>query len=317
MKLLFAFFRLIRWPNLVFIALTQMLFYYCIILPSLPKTTELLTHQLTQPIFYLLMLASIFIAAAGYIINDYFDINIDQINKPQKMVVEKIINRRWAILLHWLITTVGLTISLYVSFKTSFIVILANILCTLLLWFYSTTFKKKLLSGNIIISLLTAWTVMVLYFAVNNLQSLSPNTVPGIFTAMNRIFKFAVLYAGFAFIISLVREVVKDIEDREGDARYDSKTMPIVWGVPSSKVFVGVWLVVLIGALFIIDWYAFQLGWWLTTVYGLIMVVAPLAYILRKLYTAQHTPEYHKISSLIKLVMLSGILSMLFFRLYV
>jgi len=300
MKLIFAFFRLIRWPNLVFIALTQSLFYYCIIVPSLPLSYATQPYHFTPLSFFLLMLASVFIAAAGYIINDYFDINIDQVNKPDKMIVEKIIKRRWAILFHWIITTLGLLISLYVSFKTSFIVIIANVLCTLLLWFYSTTFKKKLLSGNIIISMLTAWTVLVLYFA-----------------AMNRIFKFAVLYAGFAFIISLIREVVKDIEDMEGDAKYNCKTMPIVWGVPSSKVFAGVWLVVLIGVLFIILFYALQLGWWLITLYCFLMVILPLIWILRKLYVAQNTPQYHRVSSIIKLVMLSGILSMLLFKLYV
>ena len=233
MKLLFAFFRLVRWPNLVFIALTQSLFYYCIIVPSLPESYYQLDHKLTQPLFFLLMAASIFIAAAGYIINDYFDINIDQINKPHKMVVEKIINRRWAILLHWSITTLGLIISLYVSIKTSFVIIIVNILCTLLLWFYSTTFKKKLLSGNIIISLLTAWTVLVLYFATNHSYDFAASLAPDISSASKRIFKFAVLYGSFAFIISMIREVVKDIEDMEGDAKYNCKTMPIVWGVPN------------------------------------------------------------------------------------
>lgn len=316
MKLLFAFFRLIRWPNLIFIALTQSLFYYCIILPSLPESYYQLAYHFTQPLFFLLLTASIFIAAAGYIINDYFDINIDQVNKPEKMVVEKIIKRRWAIVLHWTITTAGLILSLYVSLKTSFIIIIANVLCTLLLWFYSTTFKKKLLSGNVIISLLTAWTVLVLYFAANNTYHFGFSFSSEIFKAMNRIFKFAVLYGGFAFIISLVREVVKDIEDMEGDAKYNCKTMPIVWGVPASKVFAGVWLVVLIGALSIIQFYAFQLGWLLTAIYSLLLVILPLIWILRKLYTAQNIPQYHQLSRVIKLVMLSGILSMIFFKIH-
>ena len=317
MKLLFAFFRLVRWKNLLFIALTQFLFYYCIIVPSLPVSYYLLPDTLTQPLFLLLVLSSIFIAAAGYIINDYFDINIDRINKPDKMVVEKIINRRWAILLHWLITTVGLMVSLYVGFKTSFIVFIANVLCTLLLWFYSTTFKKKLLSGNIIISLLTAWTVLVLYFATNIVYHSSKGLSPDIYAALNRIFKFAVLYGGFAFIISLVREVVKDIEDKEGDAKYNCKTMPIVWGIPTSKVFAGVWLVVLIGILSIIQFYAFQLGWLLISFYCLVMVILPLIWILRKLYVAQNSQQYHQLSQIIKLVMLFGILSLFFFKLYI
>lgn len=317
MKLLFAFFRLIRWPNLVFIALTQILFYYCIIVPSLPASYSGLPYQLTQPVFFLLVTASVFIAGAGYIINDYFDINIDQVNKPEQMVVEKIIKRRWAILFHWVITTVGLLISLYVSFKTSYIVVAANVLCTLLLWFYSTTFKKKLLWGNVIISLLTAWTILVLYFAANNTYHFTLEFPAEIFTAMNRIFKFAIVYAGFAFIISLVREVVKDIEDIEGDAKYNCKTMPIVWGIPVSKVFAGVWLVVLTGALFIILFYALQLGWWLITFYCLLLVIVPLVWILGKLYVAQVSLQYHQVSTNIKWVMLAGILSMLLFKLYV
>ena len=317
MKLLLAFFRLIRWKNLLFIALTQFLFYYCIIVPSLPVSYYLLSNTLTQPLFLLLVVSSIFIAAAGYIINDYFDINIDRINKPEKMVVEKIINRRWAILLHWLITTIGLIISLYIGFKTSFIVFIANIICTLLLWFYSTTFKKKLLSGNIIISLLTAWTVLVLYFATNITYHSGTSLSPYIYAAFNRIFKFAVLYGGFAFIISLIREVVKDIEDMEGDSKYNCKTMPIVWGIPTSKVFAGVWLVVLIGILSIIQFYALQLGWLLISFYCLLVVVLPLIWILRKLYVAQSSKHYHQLSQIIKLVMLFGILSLFFFKLYI
>lgn len=313
MKLLFAFFRLIRWPNLLFIVLTQALFYYCIIVPSLPSDYYLRTHKLTSPLFFLLILASVLIAAAGYIINDYFDINIDQINKPEKMVVEKIINRRWAMLLHWGITIVGLLISFYVSMHTSFVVGIANLVCALALWYYSTTFKKKLLSGNLIISLLTAWTVMVLYFATGNLTFLMERSSPSIFFAMSRIFKFAILYAGFAFIISLVREVVKDIEDMQGDAKYQCQTMPIVWGVPAAKVFAGVWLVVLIGALVIIQFYAFQLGWWITSLYCLLLIITPLGFILRKLYQAQNSADYQQLSRLIKLTMLAGILSMLFF----
>ncbi|MEO6549455.1 MAG: geranylgeranylglycerol-phosphate geranylgeranyltransferase [Ferruginibacter sp.] len=316
MKLFSAFLRLIRWPNLIFIALTQLLFYYCIIVPSLPPDYYLLDKKFTPALFYLLISASVLIGAAGYIINDYFDINIDLVNKPEKMVVHKIINRRWAILLHWVITTVGLAISAYVSFKTSLVIIVANIACTLLLWAYSTTFKKQLLTGNIIISGLTAWTVMVLYFATNTMLPLTANGPAVLITAMHRIYKFAALYAGFAFIISLVREVVKDIEDMEGDARYNCKTMPIVWGVPAAKVFVGVWLVVLIGILIVVQFYVLQIGWWFSALYVFILVILPLVWILKKVYEAQTTAQYHHISTMIKLVMLTGICSIFLIKIY-
>lgn len=316
MKLLVAFFRLIRWPNLLFIAVTQILFYYSIILPALPDDYILLQHKLTHSVFILLVLASVFIAAAGYIINDYFDINIDQVNKPDKMVVEKIIKRRWAILLHLIITVIGLAISFYVSLKTSFIILFANIVCALLLWVYSTTFKKKLLWGNVIISLLTAWTVMVLYFACNNNYIISAKLSDTVFLAMKHIYKFAVLYAGFAFIISLIREVVKDIEDMEGDAKFNCKTMPIVWGVPAAKVFVGVWMVVLIAAIAILMVYLMLSGWWLSTLYCLLLLILPLLLILKRIYQSQVSAAYHIVSNQLKYVMLAGILTMLFLKLY-
>lgn len=316
MKLLSAFFRLIRSLNLIFIALTQILFYYCIIIPSLPSSYNPTGDALTQNLFFLLVAASVLIAAAGYIINDYFDINVDQVNKPDKVVVQKIINRRWAILWHLVFTLAGLALSLFVSLKTSLIIIAANIVCALLLWFYSTTFKKKLLTGNIIISALTAWTVLVLYFATNTSLSLVPGEQPEVYKGMYRIYKFAALYAGFAFVISLIREVVKDIEDMEGDARYNCRTMPIVWGIPPTKVFVAVWLVVLVGALAVLQFYVLQSGWWLTALYVLLLVMIPLLWILKKFSQAQTPKEYHRVSSLIKLVMLTGIASMLFFKLY-
>ncbi|MEO6731122.1 MAG: geranylgeranylglycerol-phosphate geranylgeranyltransferase [Ferruginibacter sp.] len=316
MKLITAFFRLIRWPNLVFIVLTQFLFFYCVIVPSLPDSYYLQENKLTPLVFYLLVIASVFIAAAGYIINDYFDINIDLINKPGKMIVQKIIDRRWAIILHLVITFIGLVLSVYVSMKTSLVIIMANIVCALLLWVYSTTFKKKLLSGNIIISGLTAWTVLVLYFATINTLPLTSGLPAEVAAGMNRIYKFAALYAGFAFIISLIREVVKDIEDMEGDARYNCKTMPIVWGVPAAKVFVGVWLVVLIGALGILQFYVLQIGWWLSALYIMLLVIVPLIWILKKFYMAQTASQYHYVSKMIKLVMLTGICSIIFIKIY-
>lgn len=316
MKLAGSFFRLIRWPNLVFIALTQILFYYAVVIPILPDSYYLLAKKITLPVFIVLVLASVLIAAAGYIINDYFDINIDRVNKPDKMVVEKVIKRRWAIILHIVITLTGIALSLYVSLKTSLVIVFANAGCALLLWVYSTTFKKKLLSGNIIISMLTAWVLIVMYFAVNTVYLNPLSQADDIIVAMNKIFKFGALYAGFAFIISLIREVVKDIEDMEGDARYGCKTMPVIWGIPASKVFVGVWTVVLTGAIGVIIIYMLQKGWWICAAYCFLLLVIPLINILQQFYKAQKAEEYHKISTKIKMVMFAGIMSMLLLKIY-
>jgi len=304
-----AFFRLIRWPNLVFIFLTQVLFYYFILRPSfvVSDIIQVATPKLTPLLFYLLSASSIFIAAAGYTINDYFDLNIDRVNKPKRMVVEKVIKRRWTILWHWILSGLGLLLSVYVSWKIrNPIIAAANLGCIVLLWFYSTTLKRKLLIGNILISLLTAWVILVLFVCEARIS-----TNPFIREINSRIFKFAIVYASFAFIISLVREVVKDIEDRDGDAKYGCRTMPIVWGLNVAKVFAGTWLGVLIGALIIFQFYVLQKAWWQLILYSILMIDLPCVWLLRKLYTAQTKEQYHTLSNVIKGVMLTGILSML------
>ncbi len=112
-----AFFRLIRWPNLIFIALTQSLFYFCILIPSFYEGFPVRENILKLNEFLLLSLSSVLIAAAGYIINDYFDLHIDRINKPERVVVEKIIKRRWAIIWHWILSGLGIILGFYLSWK--------------------------------------------------------------------------------------------------------------------------------------------------------------------------------------------------------
>ncbi len=309
MKVIAAFFKLIRWPNLFFIALTQTLFYFCVFEQLLLDPS---LHPQNHSLFYLLVTASVLIAAAGYIINDYFDLQIDIINKPQKVVVDKIIKRRWTIVWHWVLSGIGLLLSFYVSRQVgNWVIGIANVICVLLLWFYSTTFKKKLLSGNVIIAALTAWVIIVVYFfcgASFNIWARSNNNFNE-----PKFFKLTILYAGFAFIVSLIREVIKDLEDKEGDAQYKCKTMPIGWGVPATKVFTAVWLVVAIAALSIVQLYAWQSGWWWIVLYSVVLTIVPLIIILKRLYVANSAAEYHRLSTGIKLVMLTGILSMLFF----
>jgi 4-hydroxybenzoate polyprenyltransferase len=309
MKIIAAFFRLIRWPNLLFIVLTQMLFRYFILpfvyLQAHPGYENI---KLSETLFYLLVLASVCIAAAGYIINDYFDVNIDQVNKSSKVIIGKFINRRSAILLHALFSFAGLVFSLYIGYKLQNVLIpFFNFFAIIILWFYSSTFKKKILIGNILISLLTAWVILVLTVAEYRFR-ISPHDV-----VWQRLLKLSFIYAGFAFIISLIREVIKDMEDIEGDLKYGCKTMPIVWGLPVAKVFTGVWIVVLAGVLVVIQIYVIQLGWWFSALYSLIAIIIPLIWVLKKLYKATIPADFHQLSSVVKLIMLAGIISMVFF----
>jgi 4-hydroxybenzoate polyprenyltransferase len=310
MKIIAAFFRLIRVLNLLFIVLTQALFQYSIVVPMMSKNPN--SPALTLHYFSFLTLSSVLIAAAGYIINDYFDLNIDRINKPNRIIVEKLIKRRWAIIWHWVLSFSGVLIGLYVGWKVQALWLgFANLGCVAALWFYSTTFKKKLLAGNIIISLLTAWVVLVIGFVTHYRMA---TNIP--FFGMqfaSKLLRYTFLYSGFAFIICLVREVVKDIEDMAGDSKYGCRTMPIVWGVHVSKVFAGTLLTVLMAALLIVFAYILQFKWWLASAYCLVMVIVPLAIVLRKFFKAESTKDFHELSKWIKVVMFTGILSMAFF----
>lgn len=312
MKLFIAFFRLVRWPNLLFIILTQVLFEICIYEPIYPLAR--LANPDESLRFIALVFASVFIAAAGYIINDYFDQNIDQVNKPTKVVVNKIINRRWVIFWHLFLSMCGLFFTSFaLPIQYYWHLVLANMVAIILLWFYSTTLKKKLLIGNVLISLLTAWVIVILFFSkyplhINQLLQVEPQEV--------RFFRWMIIYASFAFIISLIREVIKDIEDIDGDRKYGCTTMPIVWGINASKVFVAVWIVVLIASLVILQIYVLGLGWWLSAAYCILLIVAPLIIVLLLLFKAQNAKQFHQISTIVKLIMFTGIVSMLFFKFY-
>ena len=313
MKLIAAFFKLIRWPNLVFIAITQLLFYYCIIVPVFSGENSGMIY-LNGYRLLLIIISSVLIAAAGYIINDYFDINIDLVNKPQKNVVDRVMSRRWAMLWHMVLSMAGIVIGFYVDYLSHhFLLGISNVLCVFILFVYSMTFKKRMLTGNVLISLLTGWVVFVIGIYVLSDFLFSDESYHAI---TSRILRLTVLYTAFAFIISLIREVIKDMEDIEGDRRYGCRTMPIVWGINATKVFTAVWLIVLTVSLAAVQVYVLIFGWWWSAVYVLLLIVLPLLWGLWKLRTAKLAKDFHKISTLIKAVMFTGICSMIFFKLY-
>jgi 4-hydroxybenzoate polyprenyltransferase len=304
MKLIGAFFRLIRWQNLAFIILTQLLYYYCIYVPLLGNDFQIRLRWI--------VLSSVLIAAAGYIINDYFDLNIDQINKPEKNVFVKSINRRWAIIWHFLFSISGIIASAFGVGIHKWYLVTANIFCVALLWFYSTSFKRKAIIGNLVISLLTAWTILFLFFAFTDPQS----ALSGKYSVTVRLFRISFLYAGFAFVLSLIREAIKDMEDMEGDARYGCRTLPIISGTRTTKVYVTVWNIVLTGSVTILQLYILQFQWWLAIVYSIIFILAPLVHLQIYLFRSSSTKDYAYLSNLCKIIMFTGIISMVFFKIY-
>lgn len=301
-----AFLRLIRWPNLIFIALTQGLVFICLIRPLFPATHT--SSNLFTLTFWIG--ASVLIAAAGYAINDYFDINIDEVNRPETQVVDRIISRRWAMLWHFILNVLGLGLTaLAVDWSTHAYLWFANVGCVALLWLYSTRFKKTLLVGNILIAMLTSWTLLVIFLS----QFTWSELIGQHSEAQQKLTRIVMLYAGFAFVTTLIREAIKDMEDRIGDAKAGCKTLPIVWGFPAAKMYTAVWTVVLIVVLLIVHAYVLPFGWWWTSIYALSALIAPLVIFLARLMPAQQPADFKQLSRILKWVMLAGILSMSFF----
>ena len=307
MNKLIHFLRLIRWPNLLFILLAESLFHFFIFKPLYPN----LAFTVDYP-FYFIVATSICIAAAGYIINDYFDVNIDQVNKPKMVVVGAHISRRWVIFWHLILSMGGVYLSLIAfPFQQYLHIHFSNLVTILMLWFYSTNFKRDFLIGNVVIAMLTAWTIGVVYFSKFTLiQLLNPTQMQ---TADLKLFKLMLLYSSFAFILTLIREALKDMEDMDGDEKFGCTTMPIAWGLQTTKVYVAVWLMVLILVLTFIQLYAIPFGWWMPIIYCIATIIIPLVYVLFKLKDSFSRTDFNRLSKWIKFAMLMGILSMSFF----
>lgn len=300
-----AFFRLIRWPNLLFIGLTQSLFIYCVLNPIVLSNHIVPVLDIKNSILFIL--GTIFTAAGGYIINDYFDANRDLMNRPDSVIVGKIIHRHWAIACHSILSLVGVCIGFYLDFTASTLLLgPINFACTFLLFLYSVSLKKKPLAGNILISLLTAWTIWSCTWSNTSHIVGSAST-----RDLARITRLTLLYGGFAFIISLIREAIKDLEDIGIDRKMKYSTMPIVWGINASRIFVMVWMFVMIGLLGSMFFYLLISQRWVSGAYCLIFVTLPFLNIVKGFLLAKTPDKYQRVRSQVKWVMLAGILTML------
>ncbi|MCL6523789.1 MAG: geranylgeranylglycerol-phosphate geranylgeranyltransferase [Thermoflavifilum sp.] len=303
------FLKLIRYPNLLYILLTQYLLRYTLMDPVFHRLG--ISFSLSNIQFTLLVFSTLCIAAAGYIINDYFDLNIDQINKPDKVIIDKYIHRRWAIAWHSILNFSGISLAIWLSWDLHrWWLWIAQAICTLLLWFYSTHFKRLPLIGNFVISGLTSFTLLVLIVYEPRFYTLPYTTQ---LWPLNRLIW---LYAIFAFLLSMVREMVKDLEDLFGDSKEGCRTVPIIWGIGISKKISIIILVIFELLMVYCISQAFERDWTFVGIYLTLLVWLPVLFIIFYLTRAVAVRNYHLISLLIKGVMLSGILSMLMIYVY-
>ncbi|MFO7852115.1 MAG: geranylgeranylglycerol-phosphate geranylgeranyltransferase [Bacteroidota bacterium] len=311
-----AFLKLIRWQNLLIVIATQFLIRYALIntiagdmilegmMPGGPHSY--MTLQLPFIDFLILVLATVFITAGGYVINDYFDIRTDLVNKGEVIVGTKVPRRR-AMMWHNILSGLGVVAGFWVSYRLGYFWLGSVFLVVSgLLYFYSVTYKRQFLVGNIIVALLTAFVPLLVaiyeLLAMHNYygsQLLSPYSI-------KVIFYWVTGFSGFAFLTTLAREIVKDMEDFEGDRAYGSRSLPVVAGIRFSKIIVSSIISITI-ILMIIMW-ALYIKDIISLLYILLALVIPLVYSILALIRGQSTAQFNYVSTVIKGVMLTGIL---------
>ncbi len=310
-----SFFKLIRAVNLFIIALSVSLFYYLILVPA--HHYKLFTGLLpfTTVEFVLFVLSILCIAAAGNIINDYFDFELDREFKPERPLAQGAYSLDTAMYLHAIFAFAGIGLGFYLGYKANYFKIgYIYIICTLMLYLYSAFLKKMPLVGNILVSALSGFVfVLLMLFEVNFMNTIY---FEGSKYVLDLLLWQVLFYGGFAFLTSLAREIVKDIEDKEGDAEYNINTLAVQFGETVAKISVIVVLVSLLSGL------AFFMNGFIAAhatkefVYLSVAVVLPVMVAIVLVVLAKEKKQYTRISLLLKIIMLLGILSIPAFYLF-
>ena len=311
MKTFGAFFKLVRWPNLIITALMMCLVHRC------------LMQMESSAAFTLLVISMVLIQAGGYVINDIFDMEIDAINKPEKQIVGKVFTEKQSNVFYISLTIIGLACALAASVMAlgnKFITIFACMaLLACLLYSYSSRYKKKLVIGNIIVSLSVAFAVFVpwlfemIYISKHELLLITMQPL------MRISLRFVLIYTAFAFLMTLIREIVKDMQDVKGDGRSHCRTIPIVWGMTVAQIIVIVLSFVTCAMIWIAADYFNGLGFKITYymlyaswVFAFIVIINNLILITDK---SLRTERQFRLQSMwLKISMLLGVLSMFFIK---
>jgi len=301
------FLKLIRIQNLIIVAATQYLMRYAIIEPILKINSFEL--QLSNLNFFILVLATVLLTAAGYVINDYFDTKTDTINRPKTVVVGRKIGRRTAMTMHVVFNVVGIIAGFYISYKIGLYQLgFIFFLVSGILWYYSTSYKRQFLIGNLIVAILTGLVpLMVILFEMPVLNKEYSEILIENNANFNNVFFWIAGFSFFAFITTLIREIVKDMQDFEGDSAFGRNTLPIILGIFYTKVVVATLIILTITALVIV-YLKFLVGSDLTLWYLIIGELIPLIFILVKLIISKVKKDYGLISNILKIIMLLGIL---------
>jgi 4-hydroxybenzoate polyprenyltransferase len=297
--LMLKYIRLFRLPNLIIIALSQYMIQHFLILSFFIATyfnTEIFPAHLSQFQLALLIVSTVLIAAGGYVINDYFDVHIDEINKPGKNIVGKDISPNTAKTIFFVLSGIGIVIGFWLAFQIGVVSLgFLQVFTVVSLWMYSSQFKRRLLIGNFITSLLCALSILIVAL-------FQPESYLNIV--------YVLWWAIPAFLLTFIRELIKDIEDIEGDELSQCKTAPIIWGITVTKGII-IFLIVILAAFITLLLYNYFFVntvisfWYLESIF-----IIPLLALLYLVSTAGEKKDLHYASMFTKILMLAGILTL-------
>ena len=302
--------QLVRWSNLFFLGALIYVMEKWVVVPILDDVA--FGEQLPWYILLLIAAATILIAAGGYVINDYFDIKIDRINRPDQLIVTQYISKENAMRLSIGLSGVGMVCGLVAAWllRSSTIAILFAIIPGLL-WFYSSSYKRLLIIGNVTIALLSALSPMMIAIANVAQLQLKYSTILPYTTLEHDIYAWVGGFSLFAFLLTWIREIVKDLQDQMGDRELECHSMPIVWGNIVTKIVVTA-LIVLTTVLIGWFWYSilpFEKSWQsFSTRYIVLAIIIPLWGALWLLWAAKIPSDYRTCQQVLKLTMFLGML---------
>ena len=302
--------RLVRWSNLLFLAALVWVMEKWVAVPILNKAA--FGEQVPWYILLLVILATVLIAAGGYVINDYFDVKIDRINRPDELIVTCTISKPAAMRLSIALSAAGIVCGLVIAILLrSWTLGILFIIIPGLLWFYSSSYKRLFMIGNLIIALLAGMTPMVV--AMTNVAQLQLRFAPILpyTTLTHDLYAWLGGFALFAFLLTWMREIVKDMQDQMGDRELECHSMPVVWGDTWTKVFVTMLILITLAVIGHL-WYhvlPFPIGWnSLSTRYIVLGIITPLLGALGLLWAAKIPSDYKNCQLLIKFTMFIGML---------
>jgi 4-hydroxybenzoate polyprenyltransferase len=310
---MWQYFQIVRILNLFFIILIQWMIKQFVLVPLL--LTNNLAPTDTYIYHFLLIIATVLIAAGGYVLNDYFDMKIDAINRPEKQYVGKSVSKQTAMLMHQVLTFCGVVTGLLLAwFLKNFTLALIFIVIPGLLWFYSASYKRQLIIGNVIIAFIAALSIFVV--GMTEMAVLQKKFGYLIFETEIpfQIYAWTGGFAVFAFLLTWIREIIKDMEDIHGDRELECRTMPIVWGITKTKI--ALWsLIIFTSALLLsTNFFLIPFKGTFTLRYIIVGIIIPLAMLSYLIYKASKPADYHQAATLSKFIMFIGVLYTLVFN---